>query len=91
MCNLAFADVAGRRSIDKFVICESSALRDSMTKFVDEIGNTASETEHIEERTYPKAIYLHLVSKLIYLCALIKTYRSHIFYVVGIWASFKVF
>nr|AIE15767.1 Dicer-like protein 4b [Salvia miltiorrhiza] len=54
--NLSFADVAGRWSMHKFVICDSSALRESMTKFVNEIGNSASETEHIEERTFPKVL-----------------------------------
>lgn len=54
--NLSFADVAGRWSIHKFVICGSSALRESMTKYVNEIGNSASQTEHIEERTCPKVL-----------------------------------
>ncbi|KAH6779316.1 hypothetical protein C2S52_010553 [Perilla frutescens var. hirtella] len=56
VCNLSFADVAGRRSIHKFVICDSSALRESMAKYVNEIGDSVSETEHAEERTYPKVL-----------------------------------
>lgn len=76
--NLSFADVAGRWSMHKFVICDSNALRESMTKFVNEIGNSASQAEHIEERTYPKVIFLHLIRKLIYICALIRTYCSDV-------------
>ncbi|XP_047941505.1 dicer-like protein 4 isoform X2 [Salvia hispanica] len=54
--NLSFAYVAGRLSMNKFVICDSSALRESMSKFVNEIGNFSSEAEDIEERTYPKVL-----------------------------------
>ncbi|XP_042002405.1 dicer-like protein 4 isoform X1 [Salvia splendens] len=54
--NLSFADVAGRLSMHKFVICDSIALRESMSKFVNEIGNFSSEAEDIEERTYPKVL-----------------------------------
>lgn len=64
--NLSFADVAGRLSMHKFVICDSSALRESMSKFVNEIGDFSSEAEDIEERTYPKVSFLHSCTNLLY-------------------------
>lgn len=64
--NLSFAYVAGRLSMNKFVICDSSALRESMSKFVNEIGNFSSEAEDIEERTYPKVSFLHSCTNFLY-------------------------
>lgn len=65
VCNLSFADVAIRLSIHKYVICDSSDLRESMSKYANEIGNSASQ-KHIEERACPKVIFLHLLCNLIY-------------------------
>ncbi|KAI3443972.1 hypothetical protein Pfo_000637 [Paulownia fortunei] len=54
--NISFADVAGRWSFHKFIICDSSDLRESMAKYVDNIGNSESVEGYIEEKTCPKAL-----------------------------------
>ncbi|XP_022888734.1 dicer-like protein 4 isoform X2 [Olea europaea var. sylvestris] len=58
MCvnNISFADVAGRWSFHKLIICNSKDLRNSMTKYVDSIGVSASGGAQIEEKTSPKAL-----------------------------------
>ncbi|KAL3824589.1 hypothetical protein ACJIZ3_020618 [Penstemon smallii] len=54
--NISFADVAGRRSFHKFIICESYVLRDSMNKYVSDIGTSTSVKGHIEEKACPKVL-----------------------------------
>ncbi|CAI9783088.1 unnamed protein product [Fraxinus pennsylvanica] len=58
MCvnNISFADVAGRWSFHEFIICESKDLRDSMTKYVNSIGASASVEGQFVEQTCPKAL-----------------------------------
>ncbi|GER33663.1 dicer-like protein 4 [Striga asiatica] len=53
--NISFADVAGRRSFHKFIICDSDVLRETMTTYVSSLGN--SETpKSIDEIICPKAL-----------------------------------
>ncbi|KAI3446800.1 hypothetical protein Pfo_003465 [Paulownia fortunei] len=54
--NTSFADVAGQWSFHKFIICDSSVLRESMTKYVNNIERSATLKGHIEEKTCPKAL-----------------------------------
>ncbi|KAL0427693.1 UNVERIFIED_CONTAM: Dicer-like protein 4 [Sesamum latifolium] len=54
--NTSFADVAGRWSFHKFIICDSSVLRETMTKYVNNIGSSATAKGQIEEKTCPKAL-----------------------------------
>ncbi|XP_020549658.1 dicer-like protein 4 isoform X2 [Sesamum indicum] len=54
--NISFADVAGRWSFHKFIICDSSVLRETMTKYVNNIGSSATGKGRIEEKTCPKAL-----------------------------------
>ncbi|KAL0345690.1 UNVERIFIED_CONTAM: Dicer-like protein 4 [Sesamum radiatum] len=54
--NTSFADVAGRWSFHKFIICDSSVLRETMTKYVNNIGSSATGKGQIEEKTCPKAL-----------------------------------
>ncbi|KAL0283342.1 UNVERIFIED_CONTAM: Dicer-like protein 4 [Sesamum angustifolium] len=62
--NTSFADVAGRWSFHKFIICDSSVLRETMTKYVNNIGSSATGKGHIEEKTCPK-IMLSLLDPII--------------------------
>lgn len=61
MCvsNISFGEVAGRWSFHKLIICNSKDLRNSMTKYVDSIGVSASGGAQIEEKTSPKVVILH--------------------------------
>ncbi|KAK6151640.1 hypothetical protein DH2020_014275 [Rehmannia glutinosa] len=54
--NTSFADVAGRCSFHKFIICDSSVLRETMNKYVNSNGRTETLKGHIEERICPKAL-----------------------------------
>ncbi|KAK6136536.1 hypothetical protein DH2020_029732 [Rehmannia glutinosa] len=54
--NVSFADVARRWSFHKFIICDSSDLRESMARYVNDIGNSESLKGHNEEKTCPKAL-----------------------------------
>ncbi|XP_012844161.1 PREDICTED: dicer-like protein 4 isoform X2 [Erythranthe guttata] len=53
--NTSFADVAARRSFHRFIICDSSVLRESMAKYVSNIERSAP-IGHIEEKTCPKVL-----------------------------------
>ncbi|PIN16599.1 Ribonuclease [Handroanthus impetiginosus] len=54
--NTSFADVAGQRSFHKFIICDSPVLRESMTKYVNDIGRATTSKGHPDEKTCPKAL-----------------------------------
>ncbi|KAK4391355.1 Dicer-like protein 4 [Sesamum angolense] len=59
--NTSFADVAGRWSFHKFIICDSSVLRETMTKYVNNIGSSATGKGHIEEKACPKVLIFCLI------------------------------
>ncbi|KAL6543544.1 endoribonuclease Dicer [Orobanche hederae] len=54
--NISFADVAGRLSFHKFIICDSSVLREAMTTYVNGIGRSEQLKKHIDEEMCPKAL-----------------------------------
>lgn len=53
--NNSFADVAGRWSFHKFIICDSSVLRESMANYVNNIGKSTSVKEHVGDKC-PKVV-----------------------------------
>ncbi|XP_047944446.1 dicer-like protein 4 isoform X1 [Salvia hispanica] len=53
--NTSFADVAGKWSFHKYMICDSSVLREAIAKYLN-IGKSGTEKEHIEEKACPKAL-----------------------------------
>nr|AIE15766.1 Dicer-like protein 4a [Salvia miltiorrhiza] len=53
--NTSFADVAGKWSFHKFIICDSSVLREAIAKYIN-IGKSGTGKEHIEEKTSPKVL-----------------------------------
>ncbi|KAK4391372.1 Endoribonuclease Dicer4 [Sesamum angolense] len=58
--NTSFADVAGRWSFHKFIICDSSVLREKMTEYVNSTGSSTTGKRHIEEKKLPKGSYFLL-------------------------------
>ena len=55
--NTSFADVAGKWSFHKYMICDSSVLREAIAKYLN-IGKSGTEKEHIEEKACPKVVIL---------------------------------
>ncbi|KAK4381566.1 Dicer-like protein 4 [Sesamum angolense] len=62
--NTSFADVAGRWSFHKFIICDSSVLHETMTKYVNSTGSSTTGKGHIEEKTCPNSYFLLDLSAL---------------------------
>ncbi|KAL3623963.1 endoribonuclease Dicer [Castilleja foliolosa] len=54
--NTSFADVAGRWSFHKFIICDSNVLREAMTTYVNSIERSGPQKNHIDEINCPKAL-----------------------------------
>ncbi|KAL3629633.1 endoribonuclease Dicer [Castilleja foliolosa] len=54
--NTSFADVAGRWSFHKFIICDSNVLREAMATYVNDIGRSEPQKKHIDEKICPKAL-----------------------------------
>ncbi|KZV28379.1 dicer-like protein 4 [Dorcoceras hygrometricum] len=54
--NISFADVAGRWSLHKFILCDSSPLREAITAYLNSTRTSSSAKGHIEELTCPKAL-----------------------------------
>ncbi|XP_051114005.1 dicer-like protein 4 [Andrographis paniculata] len=54
--NSSIADVAGRWSFHKFIICDSSALHEAMTVYTNTNGGSLTHNKNVEERTCPKAL-----------------------------------
>lgn len=57
MNNTSFADVAGKWSFHKYMICDSSVLREAIEKYVN-TGKSGTEKEQIEEKACPKVYIL---------------------------------
>ncbi|KAL8497779.1 hypothetical protein ACS0TY_021203 [Phlomoides rotata] len=54
--NTSFADVAGRWSFHKFIICDSVVLREAITKYLSKIGSPGTGDGHPEEKACPKVL-----------------------------------
>ncbi|XP_073150113.1 dicer-like protein 4 isoform X2 [Henckelia pumila] len=54
--NISFAAVAGRWSLHKFILCDSSPLLEAMTEYLNSIRTSTSAKGHIEELTCPKVL-----------------------------------
>ncbi|KAH6828797.1 dicer-like 4 [Perilla frutescens var. hirtella] len=54
--NTSFADVAGKWSFHKFIICDSSVLREAIAKYINNIGRSGTADERIEVKKCPKAL-----------------------------------
>ncbi|KAL0462724.1 UNVERIFIED_CONTAM: Dicer-like protein 4 [Sesamum latifolium] len=74
--NTSFADVAGRWSFHKFIICDSSVLRETMTKYVNNIGSSATAKGQIEEKLAQRGIN-SCISNCVYMNKVLCTITVH--------------
>ncbi|KAH7859943.1 hypothetical protein Vadar_007343 [Vaccinium darrowii] len=56
VCNSSFASIAVNRSLHEFILCDSSGLSASMSKYVEFIRTTAPENGFAEGPSCPKAL-----------------------------------
>lgn len=69
--NTSFADVAGKWSFHKFIICDSAVLREAIAKYVN-IGKSGTGSVHMEEKPCPKVVILYSICRLCYPYACIR-------------------
>lgn len=72
VCNSSFANIAVHRSFHKFVLCDSSGLSDSMSKYVDFVRTTASVNCLAQGPSCPKVFAVDLCyTGCVSLCSLL--------------------
>lgn len=69
--NNSFADVAGKWSFHKFIICDSSVLREAIAKYINNMTKSGTVKDSIEEKTCPKVVLLFM-GTLFSLCIILR-------------------
>lgn len=69
--NTSFADVAGKWSFHKFIICDSSVLHEAIAKYIN-IGKSGTGKDLIEEKSCPKVVIFYSIHRIFYAHACVR-------------------
>lgn len=61
--NTSFADVAGKWSFHKYIICDSSVLHEAIAKYINSFGRSGTGKECPEEQACPKVMFFILCKR----------------------------